>query len=277
VKAIHKDPYEWLDGTASQFRLISGLRWQRGLILMKLKLRLIIFYSRSIATALVFCMAAISSFAQSAKSTARTDTDASWAKAYAVSCGSTGNHQCPPSTNGYENAFNGDVRLPGLLERSLHQQQSWWVNGHAGSAPVSSIVQEFIGVPRDLFVDNDRYVTATGCVPHDCTTNGMLWIDTDAHPASVIFVAEVMINSVKGGDNNHLWIYASAHQNFETLPSNFLSSLKRWHDSISTKMDPQSVTVVTLVQPNGRTVDLTYDTVFYNQNMPVYPRINEKR
>jgi hypothetical protein len=94
--------------------------------------------------------------------------------------------------------------LPDLLKSSLPQQESWWVNGHGGSVPVSSIVQEFIAVPKGLFVDNDRYVTATGCVPHDCITNGMLWIDAGAHPATVIFVAEVGITSVKGGDDNHL-------------------------------------------------------------------------
>jgi hypothetical protein len=215
---------------------------------------------------------------KSAGTIARSDTDASWAKAYATSCGSNGKYLCPPSTNGYENAFNGDSRLPGLLKRSLPQQQSWWVNGHGGgSAPVSSIVQELIGVPKDLFVDNDRYVTATGCVPHDCADNGMLWIDAGAHPATVIFVAEVGITSVKGGNNNHLWIYASSHQNFEALPQNFLISLKRWHKSIATEESPQSVSVATLVQPNGLMSDLTYDTVFFKDNAPRDPRTDKNK
>lgn len=224
-------------------------------------------------TTAIFGATAIGAVAQSAKSVTRVEADASWAKIYATSC-SIHEHSwpCPKSTNGYENAFNGDPRLPTLLKISLPQQESWWVDGHAGSAPVSRIVQEFIGVPRNLLVDDDRLVTATGCVPHDCTTNGMLWIDTDAHPATVIFAAEVMIESVKGGDNNHLWIYASTQQNFEALPPSFLASLMRWHSSISTKMLPQTVTVATLVQPNGRMTDLTYDTLFFKRNMPSFPK-----
>ena len=204
------------------------------------------------------------------------DRDASWAKAYATSCPQY-KHPCPPSTDGYENAFNGDSHLPGLLKQSLPQRESWWVNGHAGSAPVSSIVQGFIGVPGALIVDDDRYVTANGCVPHACAIIGMLWIDTGMRPATVIFVAEVMIEDLKGGDANHLWVYTSALENFGALPPNFLTSLKRWHDSVPNKYFPQTVTVATIVQPNGRMEDLTFDTLFYKQNRPAFPKSGAKQ
>jgi hypothetical protein len=105
----------------------------------------------------------------------------------------------------------------------------------------------------------------------------MLWIDTHTTPATVIFVAEVAFASVKGGDHNHLWIYASAHQNFDALPPGFLKSLRRWHESISTEQFPQTVTIATLVQPNGRISDLTYDTLFFKENSPVDPGTGKNR
>ena len=233
--------------------------------------------SRVAASALLFSAASLLAAAQQdINASWDASRDASWAKVYAASC-SDQKHPCAPSTDGYENAFNGDHRLPDLLKHALPQRESWWVNGHAGSAPVSSIVQEFIGVPGALLVDDNRYVTAAGCVPHDCLTNGMLWIDTGVRPATVIFAAEVSIESIKGEDVNHLWVYTSALQNFEALPPNFLLHLKRWHNGIATKEDPQNVTVATLVQPNGRMQDLTFDTLFYKQNMPVYPKPGAKQ
>ncbi len=232
--------------------------------------------SRIAANALLFSGAILLAAPPRPTRAAQPDTGASWARAYATSCPGY-KHPCAPSTDGYENAFNGDPRLPGLLKRALPQRESWWVNGHAGSAPVSSIVQEFIGVPGALLVDENRYVTANGCVPHDCPTLGMLWIDTGMRPATVIFVAELMIEDVKGRDANHLWLYTSALQNFEALPPNFLTSLKRWHNSVPTQYSPQTVTVATLVQPNGRMEDLSFDTLFYKQSMAAASKSGAKQ
>ncbi len=196
--------------------------------------------------------------------------DATWAKVYATDCGSAEKHTCPPSDDGYENEFNGDPRLPELLRRALPQRESWWVNGRAGSTPVSSIVQEFIGVPKELSLDDDRYVTASGCVPHDCTTHGMLWIDTGSVPAVVVFAATDDIQDFTSS-TVHLWLYGSETLNFEALPHDFLISLDRWHTSIiNPKYDPQHITVATLVQPNGRMRDLTYDMLFYKQRAPQF-------
>jgi hypothetical protein len=195
--------------------------------------------------------------------------DAAWAKTYAKDCGSAMKHPCPPSTNGYENEFNGDRRLPELLRRSLPQRESWWVNGYAGSALVSSIVQQFIGVPGDLIVDEDRYVTASGCVPRDCGDGGMLWIDTAEQPATVVFIAHGAIEGFKDA-GDHLWLYTSKPMNFEALPTDLLRSLDRWHKSIVSRYDPQHITLATLVQPNGRMHDLTYDMLSYKQNAPQF-------
>lgn len=190
--------------------------------------------------------------------------DASWAKAYATDCGSAIKHPCSPSSNGYENEFNGDPRLMPLLKHGLPQSESWWVNGYGGSAPVSSIVQEFIGVPGGLTVDDDRYVTATGCVPHDCTTNGMLWMDTGTHPATVIFVGEdLVVGKGKGEGGYHLYLYTSRElatyyagkRHIGKFSPDFLTNLSRWQAAHVSKYDEQNMLLVSTVWPNGRTHD----------------------
>ena len=191
-------------------------------------------------------------------------TDASWAKSYATDCGSAMKHPCPPSSNGYENEFMGDARLMPLLKRALPQTEGWWVNGYGGSASVSGLAREFLGVPGGLVVDEDRYVTATGCVPHDCTTHGMLWIDTGSQPATVIFVGEELLaGKGKGESGYHLYLYTSRElatcyagkRHIEMFSPDFLRNLRRWQAASVSKYDEQKVVLVTTVWPNGRSDD----------------------
>jgi hypothetical protein len=235
---------------------------------------------RHIIAPLLFASVVSLAHAQTSPKQRSPSGDASWTKIYATDCGTAMKHPCPPSSTGYENEFNGDPRLLPLLQHSLPQRESWWVNGYGGYAPVSSIVQEFIGVPKDLFVDDDRYVTATGCVPHDCASNGMLWIDTGTQPATVVFVAEDPIESSTGGAGIHLWLYASKPLGFGALAPDLLARMQRWHSSLVASVQKlpqpdqssfsQHVSVATLVQPNGRMQDLTYDMLFYKQNEPQF-------
>lgn len=199
---------------------------------------------------------------------------ATWAKVYATDCGSAMKHPCPPSTNGYENEFNGDPRLVPLLKQSLPQHESWWINGYGGAAPVSSIVQQFIGVPNALTLDDNRYLTADGCVPHDCTTHGMLWIDTGTQPATVIFVGEdLLTGSLKGESSYHLYLYTSRNlatyyagkRHIEIFAPNFLKSLARWQLANVSKYDDQTIILATIVWPNGRTQDIFWSDLIQPQ------------
>lgn len=125
---------------------------------------------------------------------------------------------------------------------------------------------EFLGVPGEVLLDDNRYLTASGCVPHACMDGGMLWIDTETDPALLILVT---MDDVRGGDLTHLWIYASRHVDFENLPPDFLKSLNRWWQPYTKRKHlPTNVALATLVQPNGFSVDLTWDTLFFQQNLP---------
>ncbi len=231
---------------------------------MRVRLSLVTF---SLGTVAALCLpsAPFRADAQTSNKHSHAIGDASWAKLYATDCGAAMKHPCPPSSAGYENEFNWDPRLLPLLKHTLPQRESWWVNGYGGSAPVSSIVQQFIGVPKDLLLDDNRYVTAMGCVPHACTTTGMLWIDTGVKPATVIFVGEdLVVGNLKGQDGYHVYLYASrdlatyyaGKRHIGIFAPEFLESLARWHDASISKYDHQNIILVTTVWPNGRTHDL---------------------
>lgn len=193
--------------------------------------------------------------------------DTTWIRGFAIPADQL-QPQTPGSSQGHENGLNGDPRFDALLRSSFHQRQWFW-HDHGSFIPVADLVHTFIGVPGDAVLTSGRYVTANGCVPHDCTDLGMLWIDTGVHPASLLFAATQLIVSVDKPSQTHLWIFASRKQNFEDLPPDFLASLKRWRDTANAdKYLKSDVILATLVQPTGEQVDLTYDTLFYKQNQP---------
>ncbi|MGA7159092.1 MAG: hypothetical protein WBY53_19760 [Acidobacteriaceae bacterium] len=253
---------------------------------MRSRFRLISFAVSAVALPFVVAATLVAS-AQTPPERKAVPDDAAWAKTYATDCGAAMKHRCPPSTSGYENEFAGDPRFLPLIKHSLPQRESWWVNGYGGSAPVSSIVQEFIGVPGDLLLDDNRYVTATGCVPHDCGDGGMLWVDTGTQPATVVFIAHVAIESPTGDAGKHLWLYGSKTLNFQALPSDLLANLQRWHSSLVASVQKlpepdraifsKRIALATIVQPNGRMRDLTYDMLFYKQNESHFPTPGAKQ
>jgi hypothetical protein len=174
-------------------------------------------------------------------------------------------HPCYASQNGYEGEFNSDPRLAVLLQQTLPQRESWWVDGYGGSTTIRSIIPTFLGVPGDFSVAEDRFITATGCVPHACMIHGMLWIDTATQPATVIFVGEeLVVGGMAGESGYHLYIYTSRElatyyagkRHIGRFAPQFLSSLQQWHDANVSKYDHQKIILATIVWPNGRSNDL---------------------
>jgi hypothetical protein len=225
---------------------------------------------RSIAAALALAPALIAG-AQQTHAASSPAGDATWMKPFAAPCNGGA---CPSHGVGEENRLSNDQRLLPLLRSSLHQKE-WFFSQTHNFMPVSDIVSTFIGVPGSAILDDDRYVTADGCVPHTCDIlRGMLWIDTGAHPATLIFAATDSIDSVDYSkhiyaDQFHLWLFVSGNRRPPTaLPPEFLSSLKRWHDVNEANGYKQDIALVTIVQPDGGQIDLTYSNLFIQRNKP---------
>jgi len=208
-----------------------------------------------------------SSHAQTKPQPAAAADDASWMRTYAAAWQNIPAKPLTDNSQGHEPQLVNDLRFDKLLHSSFHQQQWFWYDHHRFT-PLPDLARIFLGVPGSAVVDDDRYVTADGCVPHDCLDRGMLWIDTGTHPATSIFVATQMIRTVNGDPDMHLWLFASRHLDFENMPPDFRSSLERWHANDTAMGYPEEFTLVTLVQPSGEQVDLTYPTLNDQQNQP---------
>ncbi len=195
--------------------------------------------------------------------------DAQWVKSFAAPCDAA---VCAKSginadnKIGKENALNTDPRWSALLHASLRQRQ-WFFNEH-GFTPLADLAQTFMGVPGNALLDEDRYVTADGCYPHLCVLRGMVWVDTGANPAKVIFVATDLINDLDADPGQlHLWIFANGRLDFARLPPDFLL-LKRWHDTNEAHGYKETIAFVTFVQPNGGQSDLAYSMLFHPWKQP---------
>ncbi|HEY5056340.1 MAG TPA: hypothetical protein VII58_09280 [Acidobacteriaceae bacterium] len=225
---------------------------------------------RHLAAVLALAPALIAG-AQQTHSASSPAGDAVWMKSFAAPCSEA---PCPIHGVGNENRLSNDRRLHPSLQSWFHQKE-WFFSETHNFMPVADIVSTFIGVPGSAILDADRYVTADGCVPHTCDVlRGMLWVDTGSHPATAIFAATDAIDSVDYtkqiyADQFHLWLFVSNNRRPATsLPPQFLTSLKRWHEVNEANGYKQDIALVTIVQPNGGQLDITYSNLFTQRNGP---------
>jgi hypothetical protein len=166
------------------------------------------------------------------------------------------------SQKGRENQLNWDPRFRELLQSSLPQHQFFW-RDHGRFTSLPELVQTFIGVPGDVLLDQNRYVTINGCVPHACSVRGMVWIDTaPSKQPSLIFVATSSLSPEPSEIESlvHLWLYSSTPLNWQKLPPRFVSSLTQWWNKTTrvwADTAPERIVLVTIVQPSGEMVDLS--------------------
>jgi len=186
---------------------------------------------------------------QTKPATASVPSDLSWIRDYAAP--STG------AEKGRGSDIKWDPRFRSLMQSSLHQQQHFW-RDHGRFLPIPELVQTFIGVPGGVVLEQDRYATVTGCVPHDCEDRGLVWIDTAAKKTTLIFAATGLVRSGPTDTETryHLWLFSSTSLNWAPQP--FIASLARWWSSTSHgQIISEKIVLVTLVQPSGETVDLS--------------------
>lgn len=196
------------------------------------------------------------------QSAARQLPDLAWTRDYAI-----------PYTTAKQPPVQAKVRqqlnlspqfLPAL--RAAFPQRQWFWKDHGRFGTVAEVAQTFLGVPgrswdtgASAWIDEDRYVTEEGCVPHACTDRGMLWMDTAPAPA-LIFIASDVVPTGTFGDT-HLWIYVSNAKLANTLPTAFQRSVRRWYDDNQAQGYKQKVILATMVSPDGGMRDVGFEDV----------------
>jgi hypothetical protein len=174
--------------------------------------------------------------------------DLSWARSFAAPAQADGDHKW-------------DSHFQALMRSSFPQHQHFWVE-RGRALPVPALVQTFLGVPGGARLDEDRYLTLAGCVPHSCSSSGLVWMDTrgEGKPL-VIFAAlsEVMTPEGQQHGEQHLWLFASRQLDWQHMPPPLTQSLGRWYTGYQSQWKhwtAETLLLVTLVQPGGATVDL---------------------
>jgi hypothetical protein len=189
------------------------------------------------------------------------DRDAAWTRAFAVPFS-------PHAADGQGNApsLTIDPRFEPLLKASFPQRQWFWYD-HGRLVSTADLIRTYMSTSGGAILDEGRYVTADGCVPHVCDAlHGMLWIDTGVHPAELIFAGTILVSGNGEDERYHLWIFSSTKLNWQHLPPSFLISLPRWLSTIrkldnGTNRPHFKFALVTIVQPNGIMEDLTPETL----------------
>ena len=175
--------------------------------------------------------------------------DLAWARAFAS-----------PELKSADNKWNPQFRA--LVQSSFHQRQTFW-RDHGRFPSLPELVMEFLGVPGGVTLEQDRFVTMDGCVPHACSARGMVWIDTrGSGKPLVIFVVpqDVSTAETDKGALQHLWLFSSDESSCQNMPPQFTASLSRWYGSYQetwAKYYRMDALMLTLAEPSGLTHDLS--------------------
>jgi hypothetical protein len=163
-----------------------------------------------------------------------------------------------PAPNGRENELVHDPRFKAFLRDHLAAPQTFWNENQ----PLPETIMEFLGVPNQVLLDDNRYLTADGCVQHFCPARGMLFVDLGtAHPL-VVFAAIDWIKENKTPDQSGaeytLWLFSSKPlRSGETddatrIPTALTRAVARWTAQPSSgSTTRQNITNAILVDPDG--------------------------
>jgi hypothetical protein len=149
-----------------------------------------------------------------------------------------------------------------LLDKPCFKQAMQHAFGHSPSfmgadEPISKMAALFLQVQSNGPVSgNDRFIRLNGCVPHDCPTTGMIWIDTKG-TQQIVFTAssETLPIGKQTLFVRHLWLYTSTPiDDVTALPSPLI-------DSIEDTYQYQTFSSATIVQPDGEMIAVSPETL----------------
>ncbi len=171
----------------------------------------------------------------------------------------------PPPPGGREHDLIQDPHFQDFLHEYFKAPQSFW--GPAPTDPKSpqhkslaDTVFDFLSVPGEVIADQNRYITATGCVFHFCPSRGLIFADLDSGHPLVVFAAIDWIrdsHTTNEPDAQYtLWIFPDqapgTPQDPTHLPPPLVHSLVRWMKTpMAGSGIVQKVTAAVLVDPDG--------------------------
>ena len=171
----------------------------------------------------------------------------------------------PPPSGGREHDLIQDPHFEPFLRESFKAPQSFWgpQNGDPKDPKRKSLaetVYDFLAVPGQVIEDENRYVTATGCVFHFCPSRGLIFADLNEAHSLVVFAAIDWIRDShttdEPGAEYTLWLFPNQAPGVanepQHLPRALVHSLTRWMKTpLPGSGIVQNVTAAILVDPDG--------------------------
>jgi hypothetical protein len=171
----------------------------------------------------------------------------------------------PPPEGGREHDLIMDPEFQPFLHEYFTAPQTFWgpQNGDPKDPNHKSLadtVYDFLSVPGTVIADQNRYITATGCVFHFCPSRGLIFADLDGKNPLVAFAAIQWIRSSRTTSDPDaeytLWVFpdqvSGTPQDPTHLPPPLVHSLVRWMKTpMAGSGIVQKVTAAILVDPDG--------------------------
>lgn len=128
----------------------------------------------------------------------------------------------------YKGPYHGhdlkwDTRFKPFIDHYLQMKQN--IMPH--TPKMADVVSNYIGVPGEYRSKDDRYFYADGCMAHACEAKGMLWVDMQPSPPTVVFAA---LDDPPGSKGPGLTVYIFASRDLEQsdLPGDLKSNIDYW-------------------------------------------------
>ena len=153
-----------------------------------------------------------------------------------------------PAPNGNEGALLADPKFVLMLKDNLKAPQSFFRDG---ALPLSDAAQQYFGVNfSKVRAEDNRFIAFTGCVPHQCENQGLLWVDTGVQRPTVVFAAtQWTTQGAPVGDANaefNLWIFSSRALDAEHPPVALVNAISQWHSAA-----PRHIHAALIIDPDG--------------------------
>lgn len=191
------------------------------------------------------------------------DQDLSWLWQYTEPAAAT-----QPSAY-RENDLVNDPRFQPFLRQNLTAPQTFWANGK----PLPDVARDFLSIPGQVLGENQRYLTADGCLEHFCPNRGLLWVDLGLPKPLVVFAATDWISENRATDDKDaaytLWLFPNQPIDSTLIPGGLIRSLRRWTGKPSPGATTlQNITRVFLVDPDGTPHTLAPSAVGAHNALP---------
>jgi len=154
-----------------------------------------------------------------------------------------------PAPDGNEAGLLVDPHFDSLLKDNLKAPQSFFRDG---KVPLSAVARSYFGMIFSPVhgIDN-RYITFSSCVPHDCTRHGLIWVDTAPQHPIVVFAATEWATEGKPESNPdaeyNLWVFSSRPLDPEHPPATLVTAISDWISPAA----PQHIKTALVIDPDG--------------------------